>query len=41
MPSCPVPVAELSVILPDGVILRGADPQALATLVSALRANTD
>jgi len=39
MPSCPV--AELSVILPDGVILRGAEPQALAALVSALRANTD
>lgn len=31
--------AELSVILPDGVVVRGVDALALAALVRALRAN--
>jgi transposase-like protein len=31
------PSSELSVTLPDGVVLRGAEPSALATLVRALR----
>ncbi len=32
-----VVATELSVILPDGVVLRGAEPAALAALVRALR----
>jgi transposase-like protein len=38
-PSTPgaAPVSELSVTLPDGVVLRGAEPSALAALVRALR----
>jgi hypothetical protein len=32
-----VTLPELSVTLPDGAVLRGADPLALATLVRALR----
>lgn len=31
------PMPELSVILPDGVVLRGAEPARLAALVRALR----
>ena len=31
------PVSELSVTLPDGVVLRGAEPSALAALARALR----
>jgi transposase-like protein len=38
-PATPVMSVELSVSLPDGVVLRGADPVALAALVRALRAN--
>ena len=34
----PPATAELSVTMPDGVVLRGADPSALAELVRALRA---
>jgi len=37
-PAAPViAAAELSVTLPDGVVLRGAEPKALAALVRALR----
>jgi transposase-like protein len=37
-PVPPSPIAsELSVTMPDGVVLRGAEPSALATLVRALR----
>lgn len=37
-PSAPVIApAELSVTLPDGAVLRGAEPKALAALVRALR----
>lgn len=37
-PVPPSPIAaELSVTLPDGLVLRGAEPTALATLVRALR----
>ena len=37
-PVPPSPIAaELSVTLPDGVVLRGAEPSALAALVRALR----
>jgi transposase-like protein len=35
--SSTVPLSELSVTLPDGVVLRGAEPSALAALVRALR----
>ena len=35
-PAAPI-AAELSVTLPDGVVLRGAEPSALAALVRALR----
>lgn len=34
-----VQATRLSVSLPDGVVVRGADPTALAALVRALRAN--
>ena len=34
-----VPATRLSVSLPDGVVVRGADPEALAALVRALRTN--
>ncbi len=34
-----VPATRLSVSLPDGVVVRGGDPLALAALVRALRAN--
>ena len=40
LPSAPPPssvAAELSVALPDGVVLRGAEPSALAALVRELR----
>jgi transposase-like protein len=39
MPTTPsaAPAAELSVTLPDGVVLRGAEPSALAALARALR----
>lgn len=44
LPSAPsatavTPATELSVTLPDGVVLRGAEPVALAALVRALRAS--
>jgi transposase-like protein len=38
-PGLSSPGAELSVSLPDGLILRGTEPLALAALVRALRAN--
>ena len=34
-----VPATRLSVSLPDEVVVRGADPEALAALVRALRTN--
>jgi transposase-like protein len=37
MPPSSRSAAELSVTLPDGVVLRGAEPSALAALVRALR----
>lgn len=37
MPMAKAAAAELSVMLPDGVIARGTDAQALAALVRALR----
>lgn len=38
LPATPTSAAaELSVTLPDGVVLRGAEPKALAALVRALR----
>jgi hypothetical protein len=41
LPSMPTSArtSELSVTLPDGVVLRGAEPVALAALVRALRAS--
>jgi transposase-like protein len=38
-PGLSSPGAELSVSLPDGLILRGTEPLALAALIRALRAN--
>jgi hypothetical protein len=35
--STTAPVSELSVTLPDGVVLRGVEPSALAALARALR----
>ena len=37
LPIAKVSIAELSVTLPDGVVVRGVDAQALAALVRALR----
>ena len=37
--AAPAAVTDLSVTLPDGVVVRGADPVALAALVRALRTN--
>ena len=37
LPATPAAPVELSVTLPDGVIVRGSDGQALAALVRALR----
>jgi transposase-like protein len=39
LPEPALPASELSVTLPDGVVLRGCDPVGLATLLRALRVN--
>lgn len=37
LPTASIPVAELSVTLADGTVIRGADVQSVATLVRALK----